>query len=221
MKNILVAIALLITINSSAKDYYKTKIILANDDIIEGFATLPSNAMLQNSIKYKTTKKGKAKKIKNNTIFLVYYYYNGNEYLFERNNYTYPFKSKKNKPKKRAKMMGGKFWFLVALNNPEINVYNLAETFFFNKNDVLVSRTSNRGFIIDTISFLFKRPGEESPTFITTYGNDIGHINKNRGFRNRTSEYFKGNKELLSRIENKEFTCIDYIELAEAYISYQ
>jgi hypothetical protein len=221
MKNLIVIIVLLTTINVSAKDYYKTRIVFSNGETIEGLATLPSNAMFKSSIIYKTTTEGKTKKIKNNTIYQVSYYYNNLEYLFERNNYTYPYKSKKNKPNKKVKMMGGKFWFLVRLNEPELNVYNLAETYFFNNNNVLVSRTGNSSFIIDTISFLFKRPGEELPTFITTYGEGFGHINKNRGFRNRASEYFKDTPKLLIRIENKEFKCIDYMELAEAYISYQ
>ena len=214
MSNILSIAFLCIALNIQAHGFYTAKLLLENGETIEGLATLPQNRHHNNSIKVKKNGSEIALSIESDEIYqILYTIYNGNKYLFERNNLGLtpePFK------KHRSSSLSEKEWFLVTNSHPLIKAYISTQTFYLDKRKGIITTHSYEGRNINFgTSYLLKRPSEKAPTVISMFNLS------NSKFRKWASDYFKGNTELVLRIKNKEFKGFQLAQLALAYISYK
>lgn len=221
MKKLYLVLLLLLSVNIYSKDYYKAKILKVNGEVIECFSELPSNNPFNKSVTYKIDLDSKKKiKLKNDEIkSMIITSEEGNNYYFERTGFRQIYKNLGGKVKERISKP--KYWRLMIYHNDAIQVFYGAETYSFNKNNELISKASSNGGLIAIIPVLFKRPGEDVPTYITELLRGAIESGKNKAFRNTTILYFEGESEFISRIESKEFVAYGFIELAEAYGEYK
>ena len=213
MKKTLALFALLFTVAAHSQILYKAKLTMANGDIKEGYANIPSNSMLSGAITFKPEKKGKGSKIKNDDVKqAVFYSDNGNEYHFEHSN-------ARNFLGKNELMQIKNGWFLVTYGNPHITVYNYGASYYIDKEGSIVTKSFADGSWSEIFVGL-KRDGEEVPTFITslTYGAMVG--GQESRFRKAAKQYFTGEDKFIERIENKEWEHEQVKEMAEAYSAY-
>ncbi|MBQ0767990.1 MAG: hypothetical protein KBT58_01775 [Bizionia sp.] len=217
MRKLLLLTALLLGIIVQAQEYYSAEIILRNGNTKTGYSTLPSNKAFQKSIKFKTASKGSSKKIKSDAIDkIIFTLDDGKKYLFERSGMMYVTKKyHKNKEKQCEKIKNN--WILATYFSEHIITYNLAQKYYIDKNNTMISQTIDNSGTWADIFLLVKKPEETCATMIghIAYGATI--IGQEKRFRKSASIYFEDKEELVKRINNKEFKSNEIQELAKAY----
>lgn len=216
MKCIFTLLFVLCFFNAQANDYYKAKIALVSGETLEGFAQLPSNKLLDNSIRFKSAKNQKSKKIKNKEIDkALYITESGNKYLLVR---TKTRRILRSFGKVRENIIDKKVWLLLKYHHPKIDFYCHAQSYIINKEGIMIAKTVDRTGTWADIFLLLKRPNEVAPTIITSLSYGAKIIGKEKKFRKYSSIYFSDNESFVKRIKNKEFEHDKMSELIDAYI---
>ena len=215
MRKITIVLFLLTMLPGYAQTLYKAKIMLANGEIKDGYANLPSNSLLSGSVTFKPEKKGKGTKIKKDDIQnAVYYADNGNEFYFECTIVKQLLGKHELRPTKK------KSWIVATYSNPDITVYSFGESYYIDKEGAMVTKSGASGTWAE-IFVCLRRPGEEVPTSITAYNFGAAVIGHDAKFRNASKKYFEGETKFIERIENKEWEHEQVREMAEAYAAYK
>ncbi len=219
MKNIIVILFAFVAITTQAENFYKSKLLMADGEIKQGYSSLPSNRLIDLSISFKTDKNGKTSSIAHNDIVqIVYTLDNGNQYLFERNKIVLINKNFHADSEKNGVF---KSWMLATYYSPSVIVYNLAQSYYVNKDGEMISKavdTTGTGADIDV---LVRRPSEDYAAVITQITAGTTVIGKESSFRKKAAIYFSDYQPLVERIENKEFKSREVISVAKEYNAYK
>lgn len=217
MRKILLLSLLFLSMIVQAQEYYSAEIVFKNGNTKTGYSTLPSNQAFQKSIKFKEAFKGSSKKIKSDALAKITFTLDdGKKYLFERSGMMYVTKKyHKNKEKQCEKIKSN--WILATYYSEHIITYNLAQKYYIDKNNILISQSIDNSGTWADIFLLVKKPGETCATMIghIAYGATI--IGQEKRFRKSASIYFDDKEDLVKRINNKEFKNNEIKELAQAY----
>lgn len=221
MRIIILMTTFLVSVVVQAKEFYNAKIVLNDGTEQIGFATLPSNDILQKSIQFKVTKNSKANKINKNEILnAVYTSDNGISYLFEHRVMIYV--SKKFDEHKNAKFCETKKknWILTTSYSKNIISYYLAQKYYIDDNGKMISKSVDKSGNWAEILLLVRRPDETCASMLgqIIYGAKI--IGQEKQFRKSASIYFSDMPELVKRINNNEFKSSEIEKLIESYNDY-
>jgi hypothetical protein len=214
-------VVLLLFISFSIKGYskdsfIKCKLFFTNSNVVEGFATLPTNISMDNKIKYKKTKKSdNVIKLENEKLEEIIYYIKNDRPVFFLNSRFY--KSTLNDKSKIEKKLFRNYWMVRSLISEKLIMYTLSQDYKVNKEGGLTSYSSNSvGFGSYSTIILAQKPKEKYPTMISFHS--LGFVNNGDKFFKRIAlAYFKDNKKLIKRIKNNEFSLETYDELIRAY----
>lgn len=214
MKQTLTILIALIAFNTYGQ-YYKTKITFTNGEITEGYATLPTDALFENT-NYKEALNTETKSIKSDDIASITYHTNeGNEYVFERLQVRFLNKSF---GKYYDKIRKGKRWMLIVFSDPLIKFYCWAPNFSMDSAGVITATSKGNRVAWGEIPLYLRRPDEPAAAQITTL-TSMDIISEQNHFRKIAAYYFQNEPQLVKRIEAKEFTNDNLIKLVEAYIA--
>ncbi|MGE4347696.1 MAG: hypothetical protein AB7D46_09820 [Flavobacteriaceae bacterium] len=219
MKKITFFLMLLLSLNLYSKNYYKAKVFKVNGDVIECYSELPRNNFASKNLLYKTDLNSKETiKIKYDEIeSIIVISKDGKSYYFERVASRFIYKTLKGEIKNKAAKK--KTWKFMVYHNDAIQVFYEADSYYFNKKNELISKAA--GVQTTTIPILFRRQGEEFPTYITEILSGAIEIGKNNAFRKMAAVYFEDDAEFVKRIQDKEFKAKGFIELAHEYGEYK
>ncbi len=207
MRNVLTFILLLTSLFLQAQ-YFQAQLQLTDGSILQGYAKLPSNKLFENSVKFKSTEKGKAEKIKDSELSkILITSKQGVQFLFERLNVVHLFKSLgKDYEMEKTK----KHWQLRYHTNDVLNCYALAQRYKLDKNGTMHSITGANS-MWEFLYFTLQRH-EEDKTYIV---NAKGFSHKQ--VRKAMALFFKDHPEFVERIENKDFKNANVSDVADAY----
>ncbi|MEM7086940.1 MAG: hypothetical protein AAF489_12200 [Bacteroidota bacterium] len=191
--------------------YFQAKLLMADGEIKEGLAKLPSNQLLDGNIEFKSSNKGQLQKLSHESVSqILYTSKTGSQFLFENNKVVHLFKSFGKEHKKSKK---NKHWMLLIHSNTVLKEYSLAQRYKLDKKGRMTSITGSNSFWY-TIYFLLKKPNENEASIVSGKGFTNGMVRKAMAI------YFKDNPEFVERIENKEFKKSNVKDVADAYAKY-
>lgn len=216
MKNIILLIALLTISPAIAQKSYKAKILLTSGETKEGYASLPSNGLLDGgAITLKPEKKGKGTKITKDEISsAIYTSDEGKEYFFESTQVQHLM------GKQEMRLAKKKYWIVATYSNPHITLYNFGESYSIDKDGTMIIKSATSNTWAE-IFVCLKRQNEEIPTSVTSYTYGATVLGHEGRFRKACIKYFGSDNKFSERIENKEWEHTQVKELAEEYAKYK
>ncbi len=207
----------LISLSLIAKnDFYKCRIFFATTNIVEGYATLPTNKSVENKIRYKKNydKKDVTKINADKIERIIYYFDHKTPTIFYNTRFNKTMLD--DKAQVQTKVFRP-YWILQAYTSERLFVYYLSEDYRMNKQRRLVCYSDSNKVLGDYETIiLVKKPQEELPTMFSFHS--TGYVtNGDKFFKRIALAYFKKNKKILERIKNNEFSLENYDALIRAY----
>ncbi len=216
MKHYLFLMIFSISASISAKEnFLKCKIFFANTNVVEGFATLPTNKSMENKIRYKAKlKSSNVVKIDGSKLDRIIYYIDDSPRVFYNTKFYKTMLDDKNKIRKK---IFRPYWVLSAFMDDDLFVYWLSEDYrVSNKGKLVCYSDSNMALGDYETVILVKRPDEDIPTMFSFHS--TGYItNGDKFFKRIAQAYFEKDKKILRRIKKNEFSLERYDELIRAY----
>lgn len=206
-----------LSVNGYSKDsFIKCKLFFTNSNVVEGYATLPTNISMDNKIKYKKTKRSdNVIKLENEKLEEIIYYLRDDRPIFFLNSKFY--RSTLNDKSKVETKLFRNYWILRSYASEKILMYSLTQDYKINK-DGGVTPYSNHSVGLGNYStiILAQKHDENYPSMISFHTSD--YVNGGDKFFKRIAlAYFEDNKKLVKRIKKNEFGLETYDELIRAY----
>lgn len=204
-------------LNTHAKNhFYKCKLFFTNSNIVEGFASMPTNKSLDNKIRYKKNKsEDDVIKLDGERIKRIIYYLNDDKQAVLINSKFY--KTLLTDKSDIDTKLFRSYWMARVMTSEKLNVYWLSEDYKINKDGYLscVSESNMALGDYQTV-ILVKRPNENYPTMISFHSS--GYVTNGDIFFKRIAlAYFKDNKKLLKKIKKNEYGLETYDALIRDY----
>jgi hypothetical protein len=204
-------------INTQAKkEFYKCKLIFTNSNIVEGFATMPTNKSMDNKIRYKKNKTDDdVIKLDGERLNSIIFFLNENKQAVLINTKFYK-TLLTDKSEVESKLFRN-YWMAKIMTSEKLFVYWLSEDYKLNKDGNLSCVSGSNMALGDYETVvLVKRPDEQYPTMISFHS--TGYVtNGDKFFKRIALAYFKDNKKLLKKIKKNEFGLENYDALVRDY----
>ena len=196
------------------QSYFEAKLVLNDGTLKTGYAKVPDGG--QKKVDFKVSLDGKSAKLNSDEIFsITFTLEDGRSHILERNQIKMIGTKKSGEILSRVGKK--KVWLYVGHSDPVMNYYSAGQKYKIDKDgDFRISSSGQTGFT--GIGYYLRRPEEEPVTYITARMSGI-QIAHEKMFRNAVSTYLSDNKELVDRINNKEFKSKEVYEVYEIYIS--